>query len=175
PGDISVKELVEVPSDFYPRKESQGKRYSYVIHHEVSPPALTREFVWWVKKSLDLKAMEEAIAYYAGEHDFSAFRGPNCTADSPVKFIKYANMSVKKLGKANIITFDIMGSGFVRHMIRNMIGMLVMVGRGEFQPLDVKKALDEKTCKNKLKAAASGLCLEEIFFDPDPFSVAYKS
>ena len=170
PDEISVKKLVEVDSDFYPRRNSQGKRYSYVIHHDVSPPALTREFVWWVKKSLDLEAMEKATSYFIGEHDFTAFRGVNCTANSPVKFIQSATMSFKKEGSANIITFDFVGSGFVRFMIRNMVGILVLVGKGDLQPLDVKKALDEKSCPKKLKAVAGGLCLEEIFFDPDPFA-----
>ena len=172
PDDMAVIDLVEVPHDFYPRKKAQGKRYSYVIHNGQAPPILARELVWWVKKKLNYDLMQAAIPDFVGTHDFSAFRGKDCTADSPVKFIKSASMTVTQVGKITRIDFDFVGSGFVRFMIRHMVGMLVLIGQGKLEVSEVKKALATGDCHEKLKAKALGLTLEEVFLDPDPFVVS---
>jgi tRNA pseudouridine38-40 synthase len=130
PDSIAVRWSRVVPDDFHARYSALGRSYRYVLCNHAVRPALLHGKVGWFHLPLDIEAMQTGAALLAGEQDFSAFRAAECQARSPVKTLHQAD--VRREG--DCIVFDFRASAFLHHMVRNMVGALVYVGKGAHPP-----------------------------------------
>jgi tRNA pseudouridine38-40 synthase len=130
PEDVSVVGAVEVPQDFDPRRASQGKRYRYLVSNRPLRSPLRRRTHWQLFGPLDVQAMAEAAKPLLGTHDFSAFRAANCEALTPRRTLR--EVTVSAVG--DVVVFEVEGTAFLKHMVRNIVGTLVEVGRAR-QPV----------------------------------------
>ncbi len=130
PGDIAVQWCVPVDSSFHARASARGRSYRYVCLESPVRPSLEAGLVGWVFKPLDGDAMREAAAVLVGTHDFTSFRAAECQAASPVKELR--RIDIARQGRYWHIDFD--ASAFLHHMVRNIMGMLVVIGQGRHPP-----------------------------------------
>jgi len=136
--DIRIVSVEEVPHSFDARRHVKEKEYRYFLHlHPVASPFFSRH-AWHIEKPLDLGAMREGLAHVVGEHDFASFRGQGCTAKTTVRTIFRAELN--ELYPA-LHFIGISGGGFLRHMVRNLVGTLVDVGKGKNPPERVRELL----------------------------------
>ncbi len=126
PPDVSVVGAEEVADNFDPRRDSQGKRYRYLISNRPVRSPLRRRTHWELFAPLDVAAMDEAARPLLGTHDFAAFRAANCEAPTTLRTLR--ELSV--LSSQDVIQFEVEGTAFLKHMVRNLVGTLVEVGRG---------------------------------------------
>lgn len=161
PEDIAIQSAVEVPNGFRVIGGAKDKTYRYTIYHAPLRAPLQRRTSWHVRGPLNLDAMREAAAYFEGEHDFAAFRGQNCTAVTSRRRIDRVVIT----HTPPLITIDVTGGGFLKHMVRIMTGTLVDVGRGRFAPEHVKHLLAEPDrTQGGVTAPPQGLCLLEVIY-----------
>lgn len=160
PKDIIIKYCERVYEKFHSRYDAQSKVYRYKILNRELPSAIGRNYVWFIKKPLDSDAMKEAVFFLAGTRDFKAFEGSGSPRKSTIRTVLRAEL-IKE--KDNIIQFEIEADGFLRFMVRNIVGALVSVGLGKLKPSDMKKVLDSKD-RRKASATAppNGLFLVEV-------------
>lgn len=130
PADISVCWAREVDPGFHARFAATERRYRYVILNRESRPALLRNRVWWVHRSLDAGRAAEATRYLIGEHDFSSFRAVACQAKHPVRIVH--RLEVTRHGE--FLYIDVVANGFLHHMVRNLAGVLMDIARGVHAP-----------------------------------------
>jgi len=140
PQPISVLDVEQVEDDWHARFSCVGRRYLYRILSRRAPPALDAGRVWHVPVPLDLEAMREGGACLVGRHDFTTFRSAQCQSDSPVKTLD--RLDVEKFGDEVHVTAA--ARSFLHHQVRSMVGCLALVGRGQWSPHDMKKALEAK-------------------------------
>jgi len=161
PPDIAIREAVEVSPEFNPRRDAVAKIYRYTIYNSPRRSPLNRYYVWRVGEALDLAAMQRAAALFIGEKDFAAFRASNCAAKTTVRRIDSLDISRRD----DMIVFDVRGSGFLKNMVRIMVGTLVEVGRGSMGLHDVESLFQElDRRKAGITAPPQGLCLVEVFY-----------
>ena len=162
PDDIAVVQADEVALEFDPRRDSRGKRYRYQVLNRKSRSPLHRQYYWEVFYPLNSEAMREAAQHLLGQHDFSAFRAADCEAAHAVR--ELFKLDVEEKGRGEVI-FTVEGTAFLKHMVRNMVGSLVEVGRGKQPPHWLKEVLLSKDRKNAGPTApAHGLALVEVFY-----------
>jgi tRNA pseudouridine38-40 synthase len=130
PTDIAVLQVAEVPMDFHARYSARQKTYAYVVHNQPQRSAFSAPYVWHIPQPLDVTAMHSATQVLLGQHDFSAFRAASCAARSPVRCL--SRLAVKY--RAGRIFLVMRADGFLQHMVRNIVGTLVEVGRGKLPP-----------------------------------------
>jgi tRNA pseudouridine38-40 synthase len=140
PQPISVLEVAEVPDDWHARFSCVGRRYLYRILARRAPPALDAGRVWHIAVPLDVDAMQEGAAHLIGRHDFTTFRSAQCQSDSPVKTVD--RLEVSRAGEEIHVTAA--ARSFLHHQVRSMVGCLAMVGRGQWKPDDMRKALEAR-------------------------------
>ena len=129
PPAIRVLSASVAPETFDARRHATEKEYRYFLYlSPVESPFLSR-YAWHIEKLLDLDAVREGLSHLAGEHDFTSFRGQGCTAISPVRTIFRAE--VVKHDVPGLFSIDVSGSGFLRHMVRNIVGTVVNAGKGK--------------------------------------------
>jgi len=160
PGDIVIKSLVEVDERFHARYDAKSKVYFYQIFNSPVPSALYRNYSWFVHFPLDIDNIKTAAGGLIGSHDFSSFCAANNDTSDYIR--KVMNVSINQ-GKDGMIRFFIEANGFLRYMVRNIMGTLVDVGRGEFSPskfLDIMKAKDRNMAG--ITAPPQGLFLKEV-------------
>ena len=126
PPDIAVQWARGVPDTFHARASAQARRYAYVLLESPVRPSLEAGRVGWVFRPLDVQAMRQAAAHLIGEHDFSSFRASACQALSPIKTLQ--DLQITRRGA--YWRFDFRGNAFLHHMIRNIMGCLLLVGQG---------------------------------------------
>jgi len=160
PPDIAVIHAEEVGLDFNPRHDARGKRYRYTILNTPLRSPLSRLFSWHLRDELDLERMRLGAAFFVGEHDFAAFRTSGCAAKSTVRRID----SVTVTAANSLLYIDVCGSGFMRNMVRIMVGTLVAIGRGRMAPEQVSRCLAAPATPAGPTAPANGLCLLEVFY-----------
>ncbi|XKE43968.1 tRNA pseudouridine(38-40) synthase TruA [Halomonas organivorans] len=127
PRDIAVRWVTEVAPDFHARFKALARRYRYVLLNQPSRPVLERANVTWCRDPLDADAMHRAAQALVGEHDFSTFRAAGCQSKTPWRHLHF--IEVHRHGP--LVVIDVQGNAFLHHMIRNIAGALVTVGRGE--------------------------------------------
>jgi tRNA pseudouridine38-40 synthase len=166
PDDIAVVSAEEVHPEFDPRRWSKGKRYRYRVGNRRSRSPLLRHTHWEIFLPLNLPAMQEAAKVLLGRHDFSAFRASDCQAAHATREITVADVSGQT---GDEISFVVQGTAFLKHMVRNLVGTLVEVGRSR-QPVSwVREVLDGRDrTKAGPTAPPQGLCLEEVFYGAGP-------
>lgn len=131
PEDIAVVKAEEVDPAFDPRRWSRGKRYVYRVSNRRSRSPLRRHSHWEIFLPLNVPAMQEAARHLIGEHDFSAFRASDCQAKGAVRELKRIELT----GVAgDELTLVVEGTAFLKHMVRNLVGSLVEIGRSKQEP-----------------------------------------
>jgi len=166
PHPISVLEVGQVADDWHARFSCIGRRYLYRILNRRAPPALDAGRVWHIAAPLDLDAMSEGAQHLVGRHDFTTFRSAQCQSDSPVKTLD--RLEVTQVGEE--IHVAAAARSFLHHQVRSMVGCLAMVGRGQWQPKDMKKALEARNrAALGFNAPPDGLYFVEAIY-PDPGS-----
>ena len=140
PHPISVVDVDEVADDWHARFSCIGRRYLYRILNRRSPPALGAGRVWHIAVPLDPDAMGQGASHLVGRHDFTTFRSAQCQSDSPVKTLD--TLAVSKVGEEIQVTAA--ARSFLHHQVRSMVGCLAMVGRGQWSPDDMRKALEAR-------------------------------
>ena len=130
PRDIVVKQVELVPDSFDARRDARSRVYQYRIWNHPVPSAFYRGFSWHVYDPLNLSPMQEAIRFLEGEHNFASFQAAGCDALHPVRKI-YRNMLSQE---GDFLVYAVEATAFLRHMVRNIVGTLVEVGRGERSP-----------------------------------------
>jgi tRNA pseudouridine38-40 synthase len=137
PESIRITELSTVPDDFHARFSAVSKAYEYRIWNARTLPPFIRLYAWHVMEPLDVAAMREGTRAIVGEHDFAAFRSARSVNHTTVRAITAAGW--KTDGAA--LTFEIEGKGFLRYMVRSLVGTLVEIGRGARPPADMAALL----------------------------------
>lgn len=159
PPDIAIQSAEEVPHDFRVIGGALNKTYRYSIYNAPLRSPLHRLTAWHVYTPLDLTAMCQAATLFIGRHDFAAFRGQNCTAVTSVRRIDAVD--IRQDGP--LITIDVTGGGFLKHMVRIMAGTLVDIGKGRFAPEHITSLLTTPDrCRGGVTAPPHGLCLQQV-------------
>jgi len=159
PDDIAVRWVKQVNDDFHARFSATARRYRYIIYNAAFRPGILRAGLSHYHHDLDEKIMHDAGQFIVGEQDFTSFRALHCQANSPTRTIEYLTIT----RQADFIIIDIKANAFLHHMVRNIAGSLIEIGRGK-QPVDWLATL--LTLKDRSKAAATakpgGLYLVEV-------------
>ena len=161
PDDIVLLEAKEADRDFSALHSVESKIYIYKVYEsEIADPFLSR-FSWHINKPLNLEYMQSALKYIEGEHDFSSFRSAGGNDTSPIREIYEA--SCKKDG--NMYIFKFWGSGFLYHMVRNIMGLMINIGLGRVDKDEVPKimAARNRALAGKM-APANGLYLYKVYY-----------
>ena len=148
PDDIRIVRAADVPDRFHPRYHALSKRYFYIIWNEGIVPPFLRRFVWAVPYALDREAMRACLPALTGRHDFAALRGSGCGAMTSTRTV--FSIGLDEADHIGFMTATLSGrflkvtveaDGFLRHMVRNIVGTLVEVGRGRMEPGRVEEIL----------------------------------
>ncbi|OGS90916.1 MAG: tRNA pseudouridine(38-40) synthase TruA [Gallionellales bacterium GWA2_60_18] len=163
PKDIAVLWAHPVPEEFHARFSAHARSYQYVLVNRPARIGVHQGKVGWFYLPLDMAAMRQAADHLLGEHDFSAFRAAQCQAKSSVKHLKQLDISQQ----GDTFFFDLTANAFLHHMVRNIVGCLVYVGKGKHPPQWLKQVLESRD--RSLAAptfAPDGLYLRHIHYDP---------
>lgn len=171
PHDIRIIKSEECPEDFHPRYRAEQKRYSYIIAQRPGSVFLNR-YAWQLNYTLDIEAMREASRHLIGRHDFASFQASGCSAKHAVREVTAITISDKPSFEfiafridAPVIKINMEGNAFLRHMVRNIVGTLVDIGREKYSPEKMKEILDAKDRRLAGPTApAQGLFLEKISY-----------
>jgi tRNA pseudouridine38-40 synthase len=162
PEAVAVLWSHEVPHEFHARYSARSRTYCYRLLNRPVRPALHARSAGWFHRPLDVEKMRAAAALLVGEHDFSAFRSSECQAKTPVRTIHSFEVSRRD----EIVNFVVRANAFLHHMVRNLVGTLVYVGKGKHPPQWVSEVLESR---NRAKAAPTfgpeGLVLETIEYE----------
>jgi len=159
PQDVSIRHVEVAGEGFHSRFSNSGKWYRYSVYLAPVRSPLYARTSWLFKKTLDIPLMRDAAQHFLGCHDFSAFRASGCTAKTTRKEIT----SVELVEQAPLLLIDVRGSGFLRNMVRIMVGTLMEVGLHQKSPGDIKFLLNSGDRLSAGRTApAHGLCLMEI-------------
>ena len=130
PAALAVTWAQTVRDDFHARYSALERCYRYVLLNHPVRPAADQRRVAWFHLPLSVEAMRRAARHVTGEHDFSAFRSAECQARSPVRTVR--SLDIERRG--DYVVFDICANAFLHHMVRNIVGCLVYVGKGKHSP-----------------------------------------
>jgi tRNA pseudouridine38-40 synthase len=161
PPEIAVRDAEEASPEFDPRRDAKGKHYRYTILNTLRRSPLCRLYAWHLRGNLDLGAMREAARHMVGEKDFAAFRTSGCSARTTVRNV----FSVEINRERDFLLIDVRGSGFLRNMVRIMVGTLVEAGEGKILPTAIPALFNGKNGATAgMTAPAHGLCLVEVYY-----------
>ena len=162
PDDIVITKSEEVPLDFHPRYCDCSKTYEYHIINTRIPIPTKRLTNYFVSYVLEIDKMRQAASYLVGEHDFVSFCNVRTDVENTVRTITALDI----LTDGNEITIRITGNGFLYNMVRIIVGTLIRVGRGFYEPEKVKEILEAKDRRAAgVTAPAHGLMLMEIKYE----------
>ena len=160
PHDIVIQKVEDVDEGFHARKHSKSKVYEYRILNRNLRSAFHRGYVWYIPQKLNLVEMKKATQGLIGEHDFSSFRSVGTPTRTAVRRVIRAEV---KRGRDGIIRFEIEANGFLKQMVRAIIGTLVEIGKGRMKAADLRKIMNSKDRKKAGPTApAHGLFLKEV-------------
>ena len=160
PEDIVIRECRQVEDAFHARYSVKSKIYHYKILNQPVPPAIDRLYVWSIRKPLNIEAMRSAVSYVIGNHDFKAFEGAGSFRANTTRQVLAAELVESN---SRLLIFQIEANGFLRFMVRNIVGTLVDVGLGKMLPAEFQQILKSR---DRAKAGATapprGLYLMEV-------------
>ncbi|TKB53924.1 tRNA pseudouridine(38-40) synthase TruA [Ferrimonas aestuarii] len=167
PDDVAVRWAKPVCDEFHARFSATARRYRYIIYNHRFRPAILGKGVSHYYHQLDEKRMHQAGQQLLGEHDFSSFRAVQCQSRSPWRNIHHLSVSRRN----QFVIMDIKANAFVHHMVRNIIGSLMEVGKGE-RPVEWIAELLEAKDRNLAAATAKaeGLYLVQVDY-PEEFGI----
>lgn len=159
PRDISIAWVRPVPGHFHARYSAEARTYRYFIFNRASRCGLLARRATWVHRPLDAERMAQAAAALEGEHDFSAFRAAECQAKSPIRRLE--RLSVARQG--DWLAIEATANAFLHHMVRNMAGLLIRVGKGDAPPSWAAEVLAGRDRRlSAATAPADGLYLWQV-------------
>jgi len=160
PDSIIIKGAEHVPFGFHARYNAKSKVYEYRIYNERLQSPFLRHYSWNIPWSLDLGAMEECLGIIKGAHDFSYFCSAGDGRVNPVRNMIQANLEIQK---GDLLIFHFEANGFLRHMVRNIMGTIVKVGLGDISIARFCKILESKNRQHPAaKAPPGGLYLKDV-------------
>lgn len=163
PEDIFVRKVEEVPEDFHARFSAIGKEYIYKLNMGEYNP-LERNYVYQYNKKLDVVEMERAMKYLEGTHNFKSFTKTDEEKDDYVRTISQTNL-IRDAKDINKITLVFVGTGFLRYMVRNIVGVLIEIGEGKRKSEDIIDIMEAKDRTASGKTAnPEGLYLKDVFY-----------
>ncbi len=173
PPEVSIGWAQETMVSFNARYSATARTYHYLILNRPTRSALRRDRAWWLHGDLDLAAMQAAAPVILGEHDFSAFRAAQCQARSPMRELQHLEVSCH----GPFIVVECRANAFLHHMVRNIVGSLVHIGRGEAPPGWLREVLESRDRRAAgTTAPAAGLYLTRVHYpaelaipEPEPF------
>ena len=166
PKDIRVLWAKEIDESFHARFSATKRFYIYNILNDPTPSALWAHRSLYIPTRLDMQSMKKASKYLLGEHDFSSFRGSGCQSKTPIRNIH----KIKISRKDDFVTLEFTANAFLLHMVRIIVGTLIMVGKKEIKPEEVDKILKQKNRKIAGKTVSSS----GLFFLGPCYSKKYK-
>jgi len=163
PEDIYIKSIEEVSSSFHARYNAKAKEYIYIINlGEYNP--IERNYIYQYNKKLDLVSIERALKYLEGEHDFKSFTSADEEKDDYVRRITQTNL-IRDIRDNNKIMLVFVGTGFLKYMVRNMIGTLIQVGEGKRKSEDIIDILNKKDRRAAgITVEPEGLYLKNVYY-----------
>lgn len=167
PAGVSVKWAAEVSAEFHARFSARERSYRYIIFNSPFRPALMSDQLTWCKEPLDVALMQAGAKHLIGEHNFNAFRAAQCQARHPNRHIKRIDLA----RRGNLIVMEITANAFLHHMVRNIAGVLMRVGKGWAEPAWVGEVLasQDRTCAAET-APPFGLYLVHVAY-PAQFKI----
>ena len=159
PRDISITWARPVPRHFHARYSAEARTYRYIILNRSARSPLATRRATWVYRPLDHERMAEAASYLCGHYDFSAFRSAECQSNSPIRRVE--QLPVERQGEWILI--EVTANAFVHHMMRNIAGLLIEIGRGEAPPAWAQEILEGRDrTRGAPTAPADGLYLWDV-------------
>jgi len=163
PDSVAVIWSARVPKEFHARYSARVRTYRYLLVNRPVRPALEARHAGWFHSSLDVESMRAGARYFVGEHDFSAFRSSECQAKSPVRTVLRLDVDSPSEGR---VVFTIRANAFLHHMVRNIVGMLVYIGKGKHPPQWAAEVLESRSRSRAAPTfAPEGLCLEHVEYE----------
>jgi len=160
PTDIVIKKVEEVEEDFHARKQSKSKIYEYRILNRPIRSAFHRGYAWHIPQKLNLKEMEKAAQSLIGEHDFSSFRSVGTPMRTSIRRVIRVEWKRERDG---LVRFEIEANGFLKQMVRAIVGTLIEVGKGKICSEEFRRILESRDRKTAGPTApAHGLFLKEV-------------
>jgi len=163
PDSIYVRGICEVDESFHARFSAKAKEYVYKINMGVYNP-IEKDYVFQYNKKLDIPEMERALKYLEGTHDYRSFVKIDEEKDDYVRTIVQTSL-IRDTKNVNLITISILGTGFMRYMVRNIVGMLIEIGEGKYrseQIISILEAMDRTQAG--ICAPACGLYLKDVYY-----------
>jgi tRNA pseudouridine38-40 synthase len=165
PDAVKVKSVESSSAEFHPIFSSQGKLYLYRLWTSPVESPFLQNFSWRIKSQIDVESMIKASQHFVGEHDFSAFSASDSTAKSKIRDV-WA-VQIEQIGP--LINIWVYGKGFLKQMVRTIVGTLVDVGHGKLASDDIPKIIDSRDRNLASQTApAQGLTLAKIFYEKPP-------
>ena len=163
PDDIYIKNVYEADENFHARFDVKAKEYIYKINMGNYNP-IEKDYVFQYNKKLDIPEMERALKYLEGTHDFRSFVKIDEEKDDYKRTIIQTSL-IRDVKNVNHITISILGTGFMRYMVRNIVGMLIEIGEGKYKSEDVIAIMNMKDrTKAGICAPACGLYLKDVLY-----------
>lgn len=163
PKDIYVRDCINVDDNFHARFDVKAKEYIYKINMGEYDP-IFKDYIYQHCKKLDVVEMERALKYLEGTHDFKSFTSGDDVRDDYVRTIIQTNL-IRDLKNVNMITISFLGTGFMRYMVRNLVGTLIQIGEGKYKSTDIIDILEAKDRRRAgMCADACGLYLKDVFY-----------
>jgi tRNA pseudouridine38-40 synthase len=160
--DVAVVDAAPAPDDFHARRNARAKLYGYRIWNGAGRSPLRARFSHWVPSALDLEAMRQAAWACQGRHDFATFQASGSEVETSVRAIARLEIAGESRGEIEIL---VEGDGFLRHMVRNLVGTLVEVGLGRRSPDSMAALLAARDRRRAGPTApARGLTLLRVFY-----------
>lgn len=161
PKDIVVKKTDEVSRTFDARKAKRKKYYYLIYNSKIKDPFLINR-AWWIKQNIDIEAMKNSLKFLIGRKDFKSFMGSGSSVKTTIREI----LDIKITKKGKIIKISFLGTGFLKHMVRNIVGTILDIGLSKESPKHLRDVLKSKDRKKAgITAPSYGLYLEKIYYD----------
>lgn len=165
PKDIYISMAEYAPPDFHARYSTVSKTYQYRLLNRVEPDPFLRFHTWHIPSPLNFKEMEKCLPPLVGQHDFSSFMSSGSSIRNPVRQMLEARMYPTS---GDLLFLEFRADGFLRHMVRNLVGTLVEVGKGRWdfeRFIEIFRAGDRRMAG--IKAPAQGLFLKMVYYAGD--------
>jgi tRNA pseudouridine38-40 synthase len=168
PEDVRLVAVRDVPSGFDARRDARAKTYRYTIALGADPGPFVRRVVWHIPQPLDVAAMQAAAGLLVGSHDFAAFQAAGGDVKTSVRQLSESAL-LDDPGPPRYLRYQVTGNGFLRHMVRNIVGTLVDIGKHRWPPDALVDILASRSRQRAgATAPAHGLVLVAVHYRQEP-------